>query len=542
MKLKIFISVLLIIIASIAFFWKELFFLYIINFVFDRNEVSINREISWKQGPEVRIDNRPNIIVIVADDLGINDLTGYDDLTPGGTVSTPNIDFIANNGIKFKNAYAGSASCAPSRGMIVTGRYATSTGYEFTPMPDGMARALHLLGRGTTTLFDENIKNNPPYDLQGLPTKELTFADSLKKADYYTAHIGKWHLGRGPDFHPLARGFDESLLMASGLFMPEDSPDVVNAKITSDPIDKFLWATMDAAVSFNETSRDDNWFEPRGYLTDYFTNEAIKVIEANKNRPFFLYLAHWGVHTPLQAKREDYNALTEIKDHKLRVYAAMIRALDRSVGKIIETLKDNGLDKNTWVVFTSDNGGAGYIDLRYINSPYRGWKLTLFEGGIKVPLIFWKNGIQSKEINERAAHIDLLPTIQGLINQPLSSNTDGVDLFADNLDIAKRPLFWKTGHNQVVIKDDWKLQISKFPEKTWLYNLKTDPIEKIELSTVHPEKVSELQDLLQLHVANAKSSIYQPPLLASTAIDLTQDEGMEALENNKPHERVNIAN
>lgn len=119
MKLKIFISVLLIIITSIAFFWKELFFLYIINFVFDRNEVSINREISWKQGPEVRIDNRPNIIVIVADDLGINDLTGYDDLTPGGTVSTPNIDFIAKNGIKFKNAYAGSASCAPSRGMIV---------------------------------------------------------------------------------------------------------------------------------------------------------------------------------------------------------------------------------------------------------------------------------------------------------------------------------------------------------------------------------------------------------------------------------------
>jgi len=508
-------------------FWKDVLFWLLVQTAAPKDNVGPNQEIVWQQGPETRSDDRPNIIVIVADDLGINDMTDYDDLDPSGTMDTPNIDFIANSGIKFKNAYSGSATCAPSRGMIVTGRYATSTGYEFTPVPDGMARAINLFNPEETRYMAESVESNPLFDNQGLPAEEITFAETLKDAGYYTAHIGKWHLGRGPVFAPLSQGFDESLMMASGLFLPEDDPNVVNAYLPWDPIDKFLWAILDYAASFNESSERDNWFEPKGYLTDYYTDEALKVIEANKNRPFFLYLAHWGVHTPLQALKSDYDKLTHIDNHIERVYAAMIMSLDRSVGRIVESLEANGLSENTWIIFTSDNGGANYIGLRYINSPYRGWKLTLFEGGIKVPLIFWKDGIASQEVAQRAMHIDIMPTIHGLINEELTHSVDGIDLFADEYDLNQRPIFWKTGHNKVVIKDNWKLQVEEYSQKQWLFNLADDPTEQLELSDQYPEKVYELKALINQHSEGAKNFIYKPPLLANVDVDRNLKEAVE---------------
>ena len=508
-------------------FWKDVLFWLLVQTAAPKDNVGPNQEIVWQQGPDTRSDDRPNIIVIVADDLGINDMTDYDDLDPSGTMDTPNIDFIANSGIKFKNAYSGSATCAPSRGMIVTGRYATSTGYEFTPVPDGMARAINLFNPEETRYMAESVESNPLFDNQGLPAEEITFAETLKDAGYYTAHIGKWHLGRGPVFAPLSQGFDESLMMASGLFLPEDDPNVVNAYLPWDPIDKFLWAILDYAASFNESSERDNWFEPKGYLTDYYTDEALKVIEANKNRPFFLYLAHWGVHTPLQALKSDYDKLTHIDNHIERVYAAMIMSLDRSVGRIVESLEANGLSENTWIIFTSDNGGANYIGLRYINSPYRGWKLTLFEGGIKVPLIFWKDGIASQEVAQRAMHIDIMPTIHGLINEELTHSVDGIDLFADEYDLNQRPIFWKTGHNKVVIKDNWKLQVEEYSKKQWLFNLADDPTEQLELSDQYPEKVYELKALINQHSEGAKNFIYKPPLLANVDVDRNLKEAVE---------------
>ena len=522
-------------------FWKDVLFWLLVQIAAPKDNVGPNQEIVWQQGPDTRSDDRPNVIVIVADDLGINDMTDYDDLDPSGTMDTPNIDFIANSGIKFKNAYSGSATCAPSRGMIVTGRYATSTGYEFTPVPDGMARAINLFNPEETKYMAESVESNPLFDNQGLPAKEITFAETLKDAGYYTAHIGKWHLGRGPNFAPLTQGFDESLMMASGLFLPEDDPNVVNAYLPWDPIDKFLWAILDYAASFNESSERDNWFEPKGYLTDYYTDEALKVIEANKNRPFFLYLAHWGVHTPLQALKSDYDKLTHIDNHIERVYAAMIMSLDRSVGRIVESLEANGLSDNTWIIFTSDNGGANYIGLRYINSPYRGWKLTLFEGGIKVPLIFWKDGITSQEVAQRAMHIDIMPTIHGLINQELTHSVDGIDLFADEYDLNQRPIFWKTGHNKVVIKDNWKLQLEEYSQKQWLFNLADDPTEQLELSDQHPEKVYELMALINIHSEGAKDFIYKPPLLANVDVDRNLKEAVEE-GHNEDEESVWVTN
>ena len=522
-------------------FWKDMLFWLLVQTTAPKDNVGPNQEIVWQQGPDTRSDDRPNVIVIVADDLGINDMTDYDDLDPSGTMHTPNIDFIANSGIKFKNAYSGSATCAPSRGMIVTGRYATSTGYEFTPVPDGMARAINLFNPEETRYMAESVESNPLFDNQGLPAEEITFAETLKDAGYYTAHIGKWHLGRGPNFAPLSQGFNESLMMASGLFLPEDDPNVVNAYLPWDPIDKFLWAILDYAASFNESSERDNWFEPKGYLTDYYTDEALKVIEANKNRPFFLYLAHWGVHTPLQALKSDYDKLTHIDNHIERVYAAMIMSLDRSVGRIVESLEANGLSDNTWIIFTSDNGGANYIGLRYINSPYRGWKLTLFEGGIKVPLIFWKDGIASQEVAQRAMHIDIMPTIHGLINQELTHSVDGIDLFADEYDLNQRPIFWKTGHNKVVIKDNWKLQVEEYSQKQWLFNLADDPTEQLELSDKHPEKVYELMALINQHSEGAQDFIYKPPLLANVDVDRNLKEAVEE-GHNEDEESVWVTN
>ena len=522
-------------------FWKDMLFWLLVQTAAPKDNVGPNQEIVWQQGPDTRSDDRPNVIVIVADDLGINDMTDYDDLDPSGTMHTPNIDFIANSGIKFKNAYSGSATCAPSRGMIVTGRYATSTGYEFTPVPDGMARAINLFNPEETRYMAESVESNPLFDNQGLPAEEITFAETLKDAGYYTAHIGKWHLGRGPNFAPLSQGFNESLMMASGLFLPEDDPNVVNAYLPWDPIDKFLWAILDYAASFNESSERDNWFEPKGYLTDYYTDEALKVIEANKNRPFFLYLAHWGVHTPLQALKSDYDKLTHIDNHIERVYAAMIMSLDRSVGRIVESLEANGLSDNTWIIFTSDNGGANYIGLRYINSPYRGWKLTLFEGGIKVPLIFWKDGITSQEVAQRAMHIDIMPTIHGLINQELTHSVDGIDLFADEYDLNQRPIFWKTGHNKVVIKDNWKLQVEEYSQKQWLFNLADDPTEQLELSDKHPEKVYELMALINQHSEGAKDFIYKPPLIANVDVDRNLKEAVEE-GHNEDEESVWVTN
>ena len=294
-----------------------------------------------------------------------------------------------SDGALFNQAYAGNGTCAPSRAMLMTGRYPTRTGFEFTPTPPGMGRTVSTIGnrleRGALPPIDYNRdvgENATPFEDMGLPGKEITIAEILKSKGYHTVHIGKWHMGKNAESRPNAQGFDESLLMENMLYLPENDPRVVNAKLDFDPIDQFLWARGQFANSYNM----EGLFEHGGYLTDYWTDESLKVIEANKNRPFFLYLAHWGVHTPLQATKEDYNAVGDIEPHRLWVYAAMLRALDRSVGRVVQKLEDEGLAEDTIVILTNDNGGAGYIGLPDVNDPYRGWKLTMFEGGISVPI------------------------------------------------------------------------------------------------------------------------------------------------------------
>jgi uncharacterized sulfatase len=486
--------------------------------------VEPRREVEWQQGPdmaEVSVSERPpNIIFILADDMGYNDISAFGGGIADGAVQTPSIDQLAADGVVFEQSYAGNATCAPSRAMIMTGRYPTRTGFEFTPTPSGMGSVVSLISNSMDSglppaRFNEAVAESAPaYEQQGLPSSEVTIAEVLKERGYYTAHIGKWHLGRGDGFKPNDQGFDDSLLMASGLFLPENDPSVVNAKLDFDPIDQFLWARLGFAASFNNGGSER--FEPGGYLTDYWTDEAVKVIRNNKNRSFFLYLAHWGVHTPLQATIEDYEAVGDIKPHRLRVYAAMMRALDRSVGQINKVLEEEGLADNTIVMFSSDNGGAGYIGLSEVNAPYRGWKLTNFEGGLRVPMfIKWPSRIvPGTKIQQPVAHIDVMPTLAAAASASLPENVpiDGVDLLplatgaGDPWD--RETLFWQSGYYRVVRHGDWKLQVSDNPKKDWLYNLGDDPTEQNNLVGSAPDKLAELRALLAAHKASAVKPLY----------------------------------
>jgi uncharacterized sulfatase len=282
---------------------------------------------------------------------------------------------------------------------------------------------------------------------------------------------------------------------------------------------------MRFAAAFNgETA-----FEPDRYLTDYYTDQAVEVIEANKDRPFFLYLAHWAPHTPLQAAREDYEALSHIEDHRLRVYAAMIRSLDRGVGRVLEALERTGLDENTLVLFTSDNGGAHYIGLPEVNRPFRGWKITLFEGGIHVPFFArWPARIApGTEVSSPVHHFDMYATAAAAAGAPMPGDRkmDGVDLvpFAtgESSGVPHKELFWRSGASQTALVDGWKLNVSDPPGRTWLFDMTADPTEQRDLSAARPEKLAELKAALAAH--NAEQAPPAWPSQASVAINLDKD-------------------
>ncbi|MCX7405277.1 MAG: sulfatase-like hydrolase/transferase, partial [Planctomycetia bacterium] len=352
-----------------------------------RAEPAANRPVVWEQGPAETLEKRkPNIIVILADDMGSNDITFNGGGVADGAVPTPHIDSIGHDGCNFPLAYAGNATCSPSRAALMTGRYPTRFGFEFTGVPINFARVVALnMGNPfhKAIYHHEREKDVPPFQTQGLPTSEITIAELLSEAGYHTVHVGKWHLGETEKFHPERHGFHESLGFLAGGSMYDDpqNANVVNAKQSFDPIDSFIWAAQPSGVRFN----GGPVFKTDGYMTDYLTDEAIAAMEANRTRPFFMYLAYNAPHSPLQATKADYDALPQIESHPLRVYAAMIRNLDRNIGRVLEAIREKGLENDTLVIFTSDNGGANYRGFGALNKPYRGWKATFFEGGLRVP-------------------------------------------------------------------------------------------------------------------------------------------------------------
>jgi arylsulfatase A-like enzyme len=478
-----------------------------------KNPIHDYHEAVWNtpdasQKSNLPVNKRPpNIIVIMADDLGYNDITLNGGGVAGGVVPTPAIDSIAKDGVNLRSGYAGNATCAPSRASLMTGKYPTRFGFEFTPTPSQFGKAVVYLANHNRNkevppaIYHDELESTYPDHLNmSVPTSEIMLPKSLKDKNYHNLFIGKWHLGGTPSSRPEARGFDEVLgfMAATSMYLKESDPRAVNAKQDFDPIDPFLWANLPFAVDQGKER-----FQPNEYMSDYLGKEASRAIAVNKDRPFFMYLAFSAPHSPLQALKSDYDSLPQIKDHPLRVYASMIKALDRNVGRVLDTLKKNGLEDNTLIIFTSDNGGANYIGLDGINSPYRGWKATFFDGGIHVPFFMkWPNQIpKGTRYDAPVSHVDIFATAAaaGGVNLNPDNGLDGVNLVPYVRGKKGNPhknLFWRNGQNLILLQDGWKLQIANHNEKIWLFNIENDPGERNNLSEKYPQKVAELKEVL----------------------------------------------
>ncbi len=499
-----------------------------------RDPVLPNRSVTWARGPATAPagPRKPNVVFILADDLGFNDLSFNGGGVAGGAAPTPRIDSISHDGVTFTNGYAGNATCAPSRAAIMTGRYATRFGFEFTPTPPAFEKlvATYVNGDGTHGMFDYSREDEYPSNPNELavPAREIMIGKVMKAAGYHTLFFGKWHLGGTETSKPEAKGFDETLgfLMGASLFGEKGDPNIVEARQDFDPIDKFLWANLTFSVENNGSQH----FTPSEYMTDYLGKEAVKAIHANRNRPFFMFLSFNAVHTPFQALKSDYDSLPQIKDHRLRVYAAMLKALDRNVGRVLDQLKADGLDQNTLVIFTSDNGGAYYVGLPEINKPYRGWKATFFEGGIHVPFFMkWPGTIPAgSKFDKPVAHVDIFATAAGAggATVPGDRKIDGVNLLpyiSANSTETGRPhqtLFFRSGGYSTLLDGDWKLQAMDFPtRKVWLFDLKNDPTEQKNLVASDGARTATL--LKELHSIDREQAkpLWPSLLIAPQAID-----------------------
>jgi len=503
--------------------------------------VEANHPVAWASAPAApaaAVPAPPNIVLIVADDLGYNDITLNGGGVSNGAVPTPNIDGIARDGVNFSRSYSGNATCAPSRAAMMTGRFATRFGFEFTPTGLIWAKvtgAGESAGPWPIIYHAENEAAYPAVGDMQVPKSEVMITELLKTNGYRTLGVGKWHLGDSPTSRPEARGFDEYLGFNAGgaLYLPVKDATAVNAPNEHYRPDKLLWAGLSYAVRFNGGKR----FAPSKYLTDYFAEEAAAAITANKSRPFFLYVGFNAPHLPLQALKSDHDSLSSISDHRLRVYGAMIKALDRGVGTVLDALRANGLEENTIVIFTSDNGGAAAAALSEINRPFRGWKATFFDGGIRVPMfVKWPAKLKPAVVSSGVVgHVDIFATIAAAagVDQPGDRKMDGVDLahVAVSGEAPDRVLYWRSGEYRALLHGDWKLQTAKQPEKTWLFNLKDDQSER---SNVAETSAAELQKLTsELQTIDAEQSkplwpsLIEGPVPLDGPLDGTYDKNEE---------------
>lgn len=399
-------------------------------------------------------EKQPNIIVIFADDAGFADFS----LNGNKMIQTPNIDAIAANGVKFTNAYVSGPVCSPSRAGLLTGRYQQRFGHEYN--------------------IGGNFTNTDP-DSIGLAVSEKTIADYLKTEGYRTALVGKWHLGEKSQFHPNQRGFNEffGLLKGSSAYTSGKAKDIQR---NGTPVE---------AMSLP-------------YLTDAFGDEAVGFIERNAEQPFFLFLSFNAPHTPMHA-REDYlaEARTQFETEPRAINAAMTRSLDENVGKVMRALRAQGLEENTLVIFTNDNGGAMPYNASN-NFPFSGTKGTFLEGGIHVPFVAqWPGKIdKGSSYKESIVTLDILPTALAAAGAKAPSNVDGVDLVPYLKNSSETPheeLFWRLGHHGAVRRGDWKLiWFDDTPPR--LHNLSSDVAEQFDLSKEEPEITQSMLESFHL--------------------------------------------
>lgn len=401
---------------------------------------------------------KPNVVLIVADDLGYGDLGCYGNKA----IPTPHIDDLARQGVKFTDAYVTACTCSPSRAGLLSGCYQQRFGFEFNCNAAAARRQQQKVG---------------------LPPDVPTVADVLKKGGYATGMVGKWHVGFADHHHPLARGFDEFFG-----FLPSAHEYLAGGRGKN--------KGGEDGGARGEVYRDKTRVEEKEYLTDAFAREAVAFVEKNKAKPFFLYLPFNAVHTPLQAPAKYLDRFKDAKGEQ-RTFNAMTSALDDAVGRVLEALRKHDLEKNTLVVFLSDNGGPEYTRVQS-NGPLRGGKLFLFEGGVRVPmLVKWPARLKGgTEFAGVTSALDLLPTLATASGSPLPKGLtpDGVDLLpwleGKQTGSPHETLVWRNGPNHAVRRGNWKLV--RAGEHVWLFDLSKDVGEKTNVADKHPDVVQEL--------------------------------------------------
>lgn len=440
--------------------------------------------------PEANEKNKkPNFIVILTDDLGYGDLGVFGH----PTIKTPNLDRMAAEGQKWTEFYAAAPACTPSRAGMLTGRY---------PIRSGMTSENHHV------LFNDSKG--------GLPESEITIAKALKTSGYATACIGKWHLGSLPQFTANAHGFDYFFGMPCG-HDDDLREDIEYFDGMRNPLPELFNAPLMRNADIIERPTDLT------QITEKFTQEAVQFIERSKDEPFFLYLAHTAPHVPLLSSKQFENK------SKRGVYGDVVEEIDWSVGEVLAALKANGIDDNTFVIFTSDNGP--WISLDVIGgsagllSGGKGSRGT-FEGGLRMPTILrWPDKLKPAVVREMASSLDLLPTFAKLGGVTLPD-----DRLYDGYDIT--PVLFNTGENPrnvfyyyrdtkvlAVRKDKYKAHFEVRGENDnilftgkdvpLLFDLNVDPSEKVNIADQHPEIIEELQGILKEHQATIKPATNQ---------------------------------
>ena len=410
----------------------------------------------------------PNVIVIMTDDLG------YVDVGFNGSkdISTPNIDRIAKSGVKFTNGYTPYSVCSPSRAGFITGRYQQRFGYE------------------------RNAQYRPNDPNMGLPQTEKTIPTILQQVGYISGVIGKWHLGAHISNHPLNRGFDffYGHLGGGHRYFPEELTIKDSYSINDEPLSYKTWIMRD-----HQPEKTDK------YLTDAFSNEAVKFIEKNQKDPFFLYLAYNAPHGPLQATQKYLDRFNHIKNKKRKTYAAMVSAVDDGVGRILDRLESLEIIENTMIFFLSDNGGPESKNGSN-NGPLREGKSSIYEGGNRIPFAMqWPAQITPMVYEYPISSLDILPTIAEWTNTPISVDKplDGVNIIpylkGEKQGRPHQTLYVRKFDDDLYsVRDgDFKLVTKKKNSVKELYNLSKDLGEENDLASEFPEEVKRLDSLRQ---------------------------------------------
>ena len=449
---------------------------------------------------------KPNVILILIDDMGWTDLGCFG----SKYYETPNIDKLCENGMKFTQAYAACAVCSPTRASVMTGRYPTRTGItDWIHHADPRTEEA-IKNEKNPEGFDphRNRKLLTPINKFWLEHNEITIPELLKTEGYVSYHVGKWHLGP-KQWYPDQQGFDYNF----GGCQFGQPPSYF------DPYSNKRWDGIPTLEPRNEGE----------YLTNREVDEATGFIRKHKGQPFFLYMAHYAVHSPLQAPEdliEKYEA-KETTNQKIPKYAAMVESVDDAVGKIVRTLDDLNLTKNTMIIFTSDNGGASHFPATD-NAPLRRGKGFPYEGGIRVPLIIsWPGVTKAGSVcDDPVISMDFLPTIceTSNVNLPKNQAIDGVSLIPllNNSDSLNREtMYWHFPHYwwgtnvqpYSIIRDgDWKLIYWYENNKYELYNIADNLSETSDLVSKMPDKVKELDNKLKiwLEETGAKLPVKNP--------------------------------